>query len=79
MKQETGLPILSDVHEPSQVEAASQVLDVLQIPAFLCRQTDLVVRAAATGLPINVKKGQFLSPWDVKNTWSILFDELFVK
>lgn len=67
VKRETGLPILSDVHERSQVGAASEVLDVLQIPAFLCRQTDLVVQAAATGLPINVKKGQFLSPWDVKN------------
>jgi 2-dehydro-3-deoxyphosphooctonate aldolase (KDO 8-P synthase) len=63
----TGLPLLSDVHETTQVAAAAQVLDVLQIPAFLCRQTDLVQAAAATGLCVNIKKGQFLAPWDMKN------------
>jgi 2-dehydro-3-deoxyphosphooctonate aldolase (KDO 8-P synthase) len=62
----TGLPVLSDVHETTQVTAAAQVLDVLQIPAFLCRQTDLVQAAAATGLCVNIKKGQFLAPWDMK-------------
>jgi 2-dehydro-3-deoxyphosphooctonate aldolase (KDO 8-P synthase) len=67
VKHETGLPILSDIHEASQAAAAAAVLDVLQIPAFLCRQTDLLVAAARTGLPVNVKKGQFLSPWEMKN------------
>lgn len=66
-REELGLPVLSDVHEVWQVEEAAEVLDILQIPAFLCRQTDLVVAAARTGKPINVKKGQFLSPWDVRN------------
>jgi 2-dehydro-3-deoxyphosphooctonate aldolase (KDO 8-P synthase) len=59
--------VVSDVHETCQVEAAAQVLDVLQIPAFLCRQTDLVYAAAQTGKVVNVKKGQFLAPWDMKN------------
>jgi 2-dehydro-3-deoxyphosphooctonate aldolase (KDO 8-P synthase) len=58
----TGLPVLSDVHESSQVKAAADVLDILQIPAFLCRQTDLILAAAATGRCVNLKKGQFLSP-----------------
>ncbi len=58
----TGLPLLTDVHEPSQAAAASQVVDVLQIPAFLCRQTDLVMAAAETGCPVNVKKGQWMAP-----------------
>jgi 2-dehydro-3-deoxyphosphooctonate aldolase (KDO 8-P synthase) len=61
----TGLPILSDVHETSQVAAAADVLDVLQIPAFLCRQTDLVCAAAASGRAVNIKKGQFLSPAEI--------------
>jgi 2-dehydro-3-deoxyphosphooctonate aldolase (KDO 8-P synthase) len=65
VKAETGLPVLSDVHQVSQVAPAAQVLDVLQIPAFLCRQTDLVVAAAATGRAVNLKKGQFLAPWDM--------------
>jgi 2-dehydro-3-deoxyphosphooctonate aldolase (KDO 8-P synthase) len=65
VKAETGLPVLSDVHQVSQVAPAAAVLDVLQIPAFLCRQTDLVVAAAATGLAVNIKKGQFLAPWDM--------------
>ena len=65
VKEETDLPILSDVHQISEVPQAAEVLDVIQIPAFLCRQTDLVVEAARTGRPINVKKGQFLAPWDM--------------
>jgi len=67
VKTETALPVLSDIHEPSQASPASRVLDVLQIPAFLCRQTDLLLAAAATGRPVNVKKGQFLSPWEAGN------------
>ncbi len=67
VKGELGVPVISDVHAPGQVEAAARVLDVLQIPAFLCRQTDLIVAAAASGRPINVKKGQFLAPWDTRN------------
>ncbi len=63
----TGLPVLSDVHEPAQCEAAGRVLDVLQVPAFLCRQTDLLLAAARTGRVVNVKKGQFLSPWDARH------------
>jgi len=61
------IPILSDVHEPAQCKAAGEVLDVLQIPAFLSRQTDLIVAAAETGKIVNVKKGQFLAPWEMKN------------
>jgi 2-dehydro-3-deoxyphosphooctonate aldolase (KDO 8-P synthase) len=67
IKRELGVPVLSDVHEAGQVEAAAEVLDVLQIPAFLCRQTDLLLAAARTGKPVNVKKGQFLSPGEMKN------------
>ena len=67
VKSEVGLPVLSDVHDISQVAPAAEVLDVLQIPAFLCRQTDLLAAAGATGKVINVKKGQFLAPWDMKN------------
>jgi 2-dehydro-3-deoxyphosphooctonate aldolase (KDO 8-P synthase) len=67
IKEKTGLPVLSDVHTVEEVSRAAAVLDVLQIPAFLCRQTDLLVAAASTGLPINVKKGQFLSPLDMKH------------
>lgn len=67
IKQDLGLAILSDVHQTSEVEAAARVLDVIQIPAFLCRQTDLVLSAAKTGKPINIKKGQFLAPWDIVN------------
>ncbi len=67
VKRQLGLPILTDVHETNQVQMAAEVVDVLQIPAFLCRQTDLVVAAARTGKVVNVKKGQFLSPWEVKN------------
>src|SRR4030095_2160423 len=62
-----GLPVLSDVHQVDEVAPASEVLDVLQIPAFLCRQTDLILAAAKTGKPVNVKKGQFVAPGDMKN------------
>jgi len=62
-----GVPVLSDVHQVSEVAPAAEVLDVLQIPAFLCRQTDLVLAAAKTGKPVNVKKGQFVAPGDMKN------------
>src|SRR5919108_4136736 len=62
-----GLPVLTDVHENEQCARAAEAVDVLQIPAFLCRQTDLLVAAAKTGKTINVKKGQFLAPWDMKN------------
>jgi 2-dehydro-3-deoxyphosphooctonate aldolase (KDO 8-P synthase) len=67
VRDTVGVPVLSDVHDVAEVGPAAQVLDVLQIPAFLCRQTDLVVAAAATGKPVNVKKGQFLAPGDMKN------------
>ena len=67
IKKELGVPVLSDIHEVSQAGPASAVLDVLQIPAFLCRQTDLLHASAQTGLPVNVKKGQFLSPAEMKN------------
>lgn len=67
IKKELGVPVLSDVHETTQVEKAAEVLDVIQIPAFLCRQTDLIVAAAQTQKPLNIKKGQFLSPYDMKN------------
>lgn len=66
VRRVTKLPILSDVHEPTQCAVAARVLDVLQIPAFLCRQTDLLRAAAQTGKAVNVKKGQFLSPWDTR-------------
>lgn len=67
VKKEVDVPVLSDVHETSQVEKAAQVLDVIQIPAFLCRQTDLIIEAARTRKPLNLKKGQFLSPYEMKN------------
>jgi 2-dehydro-3-deoxyphosphooctonate aldolase (KDO 8-P synthase) len=67
VKEETGLALLSDIHEPWQAEPAAEVLDVLQIPAFLCRQTDLIAAAARTGKAVGVKKGQFLSPEETKN------------
>ncbi|MFZ5450596.1 MAG: 3-deoxy-8-phosphooctulonate synthase [Thermodesulfobacteriota bacterium] len=65
VKEEAGLPVISDVHQVIEVRPAAEVLDVLQIPAFLCRQTDLLVTAAKTGKPVNIKKGQFLAPWDM--------------
>jgi len=67
VREKVGVPILSDIHEPSHAEAAGRILDILQIPAFLCRQTDLILAAARTGKIVNVKKGQFLAPWDMKN------------
>lgn len=67
VKHETGVAVLSDVHETSQVEKAAEVLDIIQIPAFLCRQTDLIVAAARTQKPLNLKKGQFLSPQEMRN------------
>jgi 2-dehydro-3-deoxyphosphooctonate aldolase (KDO 8-P synthase) len=67
LAEATGVPVLTDVHEPSHCEIAAQGVDVLQIPAFLCRQTDLLVAAAKTGRAVNVKKGQFVAPWDMKH------------
>ncbi|MBM3219835.1 MAG: 3-deoxy-8-phosphooctulonate synthase [Candidatus Rokubacteria bacterium] len=67
VKETLRVPVLSDVHQASEVDPAADVLDVLQIPAFLCRQTDLILTAAATGKPVNVKKGQFVAPKDMKN------------
>ena len=67
LRESVGLPVITDVHEPGQCAAVAEAVDVLQIPAFLCRQTDLLLAAAATGKPVNVKKGQFLAPWDMKN------------
>ncbi len=67
VKSSLGLPVLSDIHSIEQVAPAAEVLDVIQIPAFLCRQTDLLIAAARSGRVINVKKGQFLAPWDMKN------------
>lgn len=67
IREELQVPVISDIHDVTQVDAAAQVLDIIQIPAFLCRQTDLLVAAARTGKPVNVKKGQFVSPWDMEN------------
>ncbi|HYQ08440.1 MAG TPA: 3-deoxy-8-phosphooctulonate synthase [Xanthobacteraceae bacterium] len=67
LRDQLGVPVLTDVHEPDQCAAVAEVVDVLQIPAFLCRQTDLLIAAAKTGRAINVKKGQFLAPWDMAN------------
>ena len=67
VKDEIGVPLVTDIHLPEQAAIAAEVVDILQIPAFLCRQTDLLLAAAATGKAINVKKGQFLAPWDMKN------------
>ncbi len=67
VKEEVGVPVITDVHEPWQCDKAAEVAGMLQIPAFLCRQTDLLVAAAKTGKAVNVKKGQFLAPWDAKN------------
>lgn len=67
IRESMQLPVISDVHDAGQVKAAAQVLDIIQIPAFLCRQTDLLTEAARTGKVVNVKKGQFVSPWDMKN------------
>jgi len=67
IREELQVPVISDVHDVSQVAPAAEVLDIIQIPAFLCRQTDLLVAAAKTDKPVNLKKGQFVSPWDMKN------------
>lgn len=67
IREKSGLPVLTDVHTAEQAKLAAQAVDVIQIPAFLCRQTDLLIAAAETGKPVNVKKGQFLAPWDMKN------------
>lgn len=67
VKEKTGLPVLTDVHSPRETNLAATVVDVLQIPAFLCRQTDLIVAAANTGKAVNIKKGQFLAPWDMRH------------
>lgn len=72
IKDDFGVPVISDIHERSQVKSAAEVLDILQIPAFLCRQTDLLVAAAQTGKIVSVKKGQFMSPWDMQHVVSKL-------
>ena len=74
IRESLGLPVLTDVHEPWQCARAAQAVDVLQIPAFLCRQTDLLVAAARTGRAVNVKKGQFLAPWDMKHVVAKIAD-----
>ena len=74
IRETTGLPVLTDVHAPEQCAAVAGAVDVLQIPAFLCRQTDLVVAAAETGLALHIKKGQFLAPWDMKNVVTKAFE-----
>ena len=66
IKRQLGVPILSDVHREEDMATAAETLDIIQIPAFLCRQTDLILAAAKTGKPVNIKKGQFLAPWDIK-------------
>jgi 2-dehydro-3-deoxyphosphooctonate aldolase (KDO 8-P synthase) len=67
IRERAGLPVITDVHQPDQCAPVADAVDALQIPAFLCRQTDLLVAAARTGKPVNVKKGQFLAPWDMKH------------
>ena len=67
VRRQVDVPVLTDVHEDTDVQAVSSVVDVLQTPAFLCRQTNFIHRVAATGMPVNIKKGQFLSPWEMKN------------
>ncbi|OMH41284.1 3-deoxy-8-phosphooctulonate synthase [Desulfurobacterium indicum] len=72
VKENFDLPVLTDIHESYQAEPAGSVVDYIQIPAFLCRQTDLLIAAAKTGKPVNVKKGQFMAPWDMKNVFEKL-------
>lgn len=67
IKEDLAIPVLSDVHSKEEIPAAAKVLDIIQIPAFLCRQTDLIVEAAKTGKVVNIKKGQFLAPWDMRH------------
>jgi 2-dehydro-3-deoxyphosphooctonate aldolase (KDO 8-P synthase) len=68
VKRQVGIPVLTDIHEAAQADAVAEVVDVIQIPAFLCRQTDLILAAARTGKPVNLKKGQFMSPWNMKGS-----------
>lgn len=68
VRNKFNIPVISDVHSADEIKHAADVLDVLQLPAFLCRQTDLIIAASNTGKPVNIKKGQFLAPWDIKNT-----------
>ncbi|MGB9808403.1 MAG: 3-deoxy-8-phosphooctulonate synthase, partial [Thermosulfidibacteraceae bacterium] len=84
VRSEFNIPILSDVHKESEIEEAEKVLDVIQIPAFLCRQTDLLIRAGESEKPVNIKKGQFMAPWDMKyacekvastGNWQIMLTE----
>jgi 2-dehydro-3-deoxyphosphooctonate aldolase (KDO 8-P synthase) len=74
IRETTGLPVVTDIHDPAQCAIVAEAVDVLQIPAFLCRQTDLLLAAAATGKTVNVKKGQFLAPWDMANVVAKLKD-----
>lgn len=67
VKDRSGLPVTTDIHEPGQVRPVSEVVDMLQVPAFLCRQTDLLLAAGESGLPVNIKKGPFMAPWDMAN------------
>ena len=67
VKDQIGVPVLTDVHEDTDIPAVTEVVDVLQTPAFLCRQTNFITRVASAGIPVNIKKGQFLSPWEMKN------------
>ncbi len=67
IKDKLSIPVLTDVHSPEEARIASRIVDIIQIPAFLCRQTDMILVAAGTGMPVNIKKGQFLAPWDVRN------------
>ena len=67
VKDELGLPLLSDIHRFEEIGSASEVLDIMQVPAFLCRQTDMIVEAAKKAKVVNIKKGQFMAPWDMKN------------
>jgi len=67
VREKYDVPVLTDVHTPEEARLAAQVVDILQVPAFLCRQTDLLVACGETGLPVNVKKGQFMAPWDMRN------------
>jgi 2-dehydro-3-deoxyphosphooctonate aldolase (KDO 8-P synthase) len=75
IREALGIPVLTDVHEPAQCAPVAEVVDVLQIPAFLCRQTDLLIAAARTGRAVNVKKGQFLAPWDMVNVVAKITNE----
>ncbi|MEG6550203.1 3-deoxy-8-phosphooctulonate synthase [Desulfocurvibacter africanus] len=75
VREKAGVPVITDVHSPEQAAPVAAVVDMLQTPAFLCRQTDLIRAVAATGKPVNIKKGQFLAPWDMKNVLSKALEE----